>query len=270
MVQATLLIALSGLLSTILHRHRFGRREIKKVQLSDWISLTILPIVAYISWAFVLRNILSRQHIPIIPISDTDLLMITFIFFTIGAIGNTIHSTGKILWYHLAPNKKVVETAYTINEIFHGPLGHYLVFINILLIIFFLPIHEINHPAEHVLEPRHMRLLAVSGVILGVTIKRCFSFTSKWFGGYNRFLFFFITLLTIVTASLYHFFDMYFYLYPVTWFTVWTFASILISFSIQTVIWLIKKKKKPETLEDRVRKMPFGKSLIKAKSFLEI
>lgn len=270
MIQATIVLTAAGLISTFLYKNQHGKRKFKKIPINDWISLVFLPIVIYVWWAFVVKSILSRPYTPIINVSDIDLMLITFGVIAVGAVGNTIHSTGKILWYHLEPKKDVVKSAYLINEIFHGPLGHYIVFICGLLIIFLMPVLEINHPIEQALKPHEMRILAFSGILFGISIKRCFSFTSRWFGGYNKILFVYTTILTALTASLYHFFDMYFYLYPITWFAVWIFAAIIGTFSIQTLLWFIKKRRKPETLYDKIMKMPFGKQLIRIKSMLGI
>lgn len=224
MLTGILIIAVVGLLGVLSHRKsRLENKIYKHVPLNDWLNMLAFPIILYIGWFFVVKNILDRPKVILLPLDDFDILALTILFMVYGFVGNAIHFTGKILWRYLHQDKHVM--AYKVNEIFHGRLSHYLIFLNGLFILFMLPILEINHPNIYPLSSLYLYLIVLTGIIIGISTCKSVFYTNEWFGGYNRPLFYITSFLLIINLSLIKTFSLKFSLYPVNLFILTTFVS---------------------------------------------
>lgn len=197
MFTGILIIAVIGLLGALSHRHsRLESKIYKNVPLEDWITVFILPVSLYIGWFFIVKTILLRPAVGLLPLDDMDILALSILFMIYGFVGNGIHFTGKILWRNLKGSRHTM--AYKINEMFHGRLSHYLVYLNGLFIFFLLPILEINHPAPTRATDGYLWLSALTGAIFGYAVCRAIFYTNEWFGGYNKPLFIISSVLLFI------------------------------------------------------------------------
>lgn len=229
MLTGILIIAIIGLLAALSHRRsRLENKIYKHVPLPEWLAISIFPVMLYLGWFFIVKNILARPRISLLPFEDFDILAITLLFTIYGFVGNALHFTSKILWRYLKENRH--SMAFKVNEMFHGRLSHYLVYLNMLFIGFFLPILEINHPAVLPVTSNYLFLILLAGTVFGVSGIKAIFYTNEWFGGYNKPLFFIIALLLAVLLGLIKSFDLRFSLYPVSLFIVSIFSSAVVTF----------------------------------------
>lgn len=232
MLTGILIIAAVGLLAVLSHRRsRLENRIYKNVPLVEWLNVAVYPVALYIGWFFLVKNILSRPNIGVIPLEDFDILAITILFMIYGFMGSTIHFTGKILWRYLQGQR--YSMAYKVNEMFHGRLSHYLVFLSMLFIGFLLPVLEINHPLLFSIPSLYLGLILLAGVIFGVSGVRGIFYSNEWFGGYNKPLFFVILLLFMILIVLAKSFKLNFPIYPVSLFIIVIYASAITSFMLR-------------------------------------
>lgn len=235
MLTGILILAIVGLLGILSHRRsRLENKIYRHVPLTDWITVLILPVALYVGWFFLVKNIISRPAIDIFPLEDFDILAITILFMIYSFVGNGIHFTGKILWRYL--NRDRYSMAYKINEIFHGKLSHYLVYLNVLFIIFLLAVFEINHPVPAYVTANYLRLTAIAGIVFGYVESRTVFYTNEWFGGYNKPIFFITSILLLITLGVERFYSMNFSYYPVNLFVIAMGGSFVSSFILRQLI----------------------------------
>lgn len=232
MLTGILIIAVIGLLGVLSHRRsRLESKIYKNIPLTDWLIVLFLPVILYIGWFFVVKNILNRPFISLIPLDDIDILAITILFMVYGFVGNGIHFTGKILWRYLHPYKH--SMAYRINEMFHGKLTHYLVYLNSMFIVFLLAVLEVNHPIQDTVTSGYLKLMAIAGVIFGISATKTIFITNEWFGGYNKPLFFIVSLLLMIIMTMNKIFQISFSSYPINLFVVSMGVSFISAFVIR-------------------------------------
>lgn len=230
MLTGVIIIAVVILLAVLSHRRsRLEERIFKNVPLSDWLNFSIYPLSLYIGWFFVVKNILERPNINIFPLGDFDLLAISVLFFIYAFMGTGIHFTGKILWRYLSRN----SMAYRVNEMFHGKLSHYLVFLNMIFIIFLWAILEINHPLVFYAPGNYLKLTVLAGILFGYAGSRAIFYTNEWFGGYNKPLFFISSFLFILLINIEKFYRVNFAFYPTNLFVVSLCSGFVSSFIIR-------------------------------------
>jgi len=219
MLTGIIIIALVGLLGVLSHRRsRLEHRIYKHVPLQDWLVVLLLPISLYIGWFFVVKNILFRPTVSHLPFSDIDILAFTILFMVYGFVGNAIHFTGKILWRYLKDYNH--SMAYKVNEMFHGKLSHYLVYLNALFLTFLLAILEINHPVQIAVGNFYLYLIAGFGVIFGFAGSKTIFYTNEWFGGYNKPLFIISSVLLLFLTWIGKYFRLSFPYYPIYLFVI--------------------------------------------------
>lgn len=235
MLTGILLILIVALIGVLSHRRsRLENKIYRNVPLADWLYLLILPIIFYLGWFFVAKNILERPPQGFFPLDDFDVLAITILFVIFGFMGNGMHFTSKILWRYLQKQNK--SMVYKVNEMFHGKLSHYLIYLNGLCILFLLPILEINHPVPVDVTGRYLLLSAITGVILGYTCSKAIFYTNEWFGGYNKPLFFVTSVLLILIFGLNRLYSMNYSFYPVNFFVIFMGTSFNCAFIVRQLI----------------------------------
>lgn len=199
--------------------------------LDDWLNILGLPIFLYLGWFFVVKNILGRPNIVLLPLDDFDILAVTILFMVYGFVGNAIHFTGKILWRYLNQHKHVM--AFRVNEMFHGKLSHYLIFLNGLFILFMLPVLEVNHPYIYPLTTFSLYLIVLAGIVFGISTCKSVFYTNEWFGGYNRPLFYITFFLFVLHLAIVKTFSLKFSLYPVNLFILTMFISEVCTYLVR-------------------------------------
>lgn len=232
MLTGILILAVVMLLGALSHRRsRLENRIYQHVPVVDWLNVLVFPILLYIGWVMVVKNIIERPMTNIIPFDDFDILSITILFMVYGFTGNAIHFTGKILWRYLHGKRNSI--VYKINEMFHGRLSHYLVFLNCIFIAFLLSMLEINHPVFYPLSQTIQFWIVLSGIIFGFSSSKAVFYSNEWFGGYNKPLFFITTLLMMLLILLMKFIGLKYIFYPVNLFIVSMFVCISVTFLVR-------------------------------------
>ncbi|MBI2616672.1 hypothetical protein HYW55_00900 [Candidatus Gottesmanbacteria bacterium] len=249
MLKGFFFIAAVALIAVISHRRgRLEEKVFKRVPVSDWLTIFLFPLLFYIGWYSIVRNILLRPSMTLFPLGDFDLIAIMLIFFAGAYVGDGIHFTGKIMWRYLRQDKRALS--YRVNEMFHGRLSHYLIFLNSLFVCFMLGILEINHPLEDRISDLYLISLILASVILGISSTKSIFFTSQWFGGYNKPLFFLVVGLTFLLIGFTNIYDVNLRYYPVTIFTTSTFFTIIATYSLRffLVFFSLSEKKRLQFL----------------------
>jgi hypothetical protein len=199
--------------------------------LNDWLVILVFPVALYLGWFIVVKNILNRPQITRVPLDDFEIIAITILFMVYGFVGNSIHFTGKILWRYLEADRH--QMAYKVNEMFHGKLSHYLIFLNSLFIAFLLPILEINHPLVLPVTSSYLLLILLAGIIFGISGCKSVFYSNEWFGGYNKPLFYVTIILLSILISFIKGLQLKFSLHPVALFITTMFASAVTTFLIR-------------------------------------
>lgn len=208
-------------------RSKLENKVLKNVALYDWLVVLVFPVLLYIGWIFIIRNIVMRPRVDILPFDDFDIFAVTVVFMVYGMVGNSIHFTSKILSRYLTKSHKM---AYQLNEMFHGKLSHYLVFLNGLFIFFMLPVLEVNHPAQDTLTRNYMSLMILAGIIVGIFASKGIFYTNEWFGGYNKPLFFLTATLLCLLVSFFQLNNLKSTEYPIYVFITSFFISFISTF----------------------------------------
>lgn len=229
MLTGFIIITIVGFLGVLTHRRsRLEHKIYKNVPLADWLVVLVLPVSFYLGWFFVVQNILDRPKIMIFPLDDFDLLAITILFMIYGFVGNAIHFTGKILWRYLKSSPKTM--VYKVNEMFHGKLSHYLVFLNSIAITFLLAITEFNHPIQTGVTSAYLRWVVLIGIVFGISGSKAIFYSNEWFGGYNKPLFFVVATLITMLLLFYKGLNLKYTFYPVNLFVTAMGVSFLFAF----------------------------------------
>lgn len=235
MLTGILILTIVGLLAVLSHRRtRLENKIYKNVPLVDWLNFSAYPIALYIGWFIVVKNIISRPYADIFPLGDFDILAVTILFMVYGFVGNSIHFTGKILWRYLVREKHGI--AYRVNEMFHGRFSHYLIYLNVMFIIFLLAMLEVNHPLPAFVTNNYLKLIAFGGIAFGYLGSKTVFYSNEWFGGYNKPLFFIMTIFAALLLLINRFYNMNYSYYPVNFFTVTMCTSFLSAFIIRQFI----------------------------------
>jgi hypothetical protein len=234
MLTGLIIIGTVLLLGVLSHRKtRLQTRVLKNVPLYDWYLFVILPVVTYIGWYIIIRNIIHRPVISLLPFDDLDIILITVLFFIYGFAGNGVHFVSKIISRHLKADKRSV--VYRVNEMFHGKFSHYLTFLTAFFIVFMLSILEINHPLNFPMENNYMILIIIAGIIVGLTSRKAVFFTNEWFGGFNKPIIFVVSGLILLLTALFKGLNLNIILYPIGLFVSSAFISFIITFIIRQI-----------------------------------
>ncbi len=229
MLTGIIIIAAVGLLSILSHRRsRLENKIYKNVPLNDWLTVLVFPVLFYLGWFFMVKNILFRAKVDILPFGDFDVLAITILFGIYGFVGVAIHFTGKILWRYLREERRTM--AYKVNEMFHGKLSHYLVYLSLAFIGFLIPMLEINHPLLLPLTNFYVFLIIIAGTVFGMSGIRAVFYTNEWFGGYNKPIFFIFSILLLILVALFRNLGLRLDVYPVSLFIITIFTSGVLTF----------------------------------------
>ncbi len=222
------IIAFVGVISY--RRPRLEGRVIKSIPLIDWMLSLVLPLFGYMAMVLILKNLVSRQLVVILDFDDFTFASSFVLFAMYAFVGNSIHFVGKVLSRYITPNRHA--RIHQINEIFHGKLSHYLFFVSTALCIFVLALWEVNHPllANDQITKTAKVLTILFGGLLGYTSAKSIFYTSGWFGGYNKPLFFLVAFLLGLLLMIFSAFRLNLVYYPVNLFVISMFATFVAVF----------------------------------------
>lgn len=228
------IIAFVGVISY--RRPRLEERVFKNIPLIDWMISLIFPMFVYLALVLIVKNIVSRNRLDILDFDDFTFASFFVLFVMYAFVGNSIHFVGKVLSRYLTPNRHT--RIHQINEIFHGKLSHYLAFVSILLAIFTLSLWEINHP---LLESNQITQAAkiitiIFGGLLGYSSTKAIFYTSGWFGGYNKPLFFLVAFLLGLIVIIFSSYQLKIAFYPVNLFVISMFTTLMVVFLFRQLL----------------------------------
>ncbi len=236
MTVGLIIIALFGLIAVLTHRRtRFEERVFKNVPINDWFILAGYPAMLFIGWALLIRNIINRPSIGLLPIDDIDFLLVMLIFLVYAFVGNSVHFISKIVWRYLVTEHKN-SMAYKVNEMFHGQLSHYLIYTTTLIVIFLISLLELNHPTLYPFSSGFRVVALITGIVFGYSCAKSIFYTNQWFGGYNKPLSFLAMFLLAVMLSFFILLDINIYYYPVSFFIITSFGSFIGAFILRQVV----------------------------------
>lgn len=235
MISGILVISLVAFIAVISYRRRrLEERVFKNIPLVDWLNILILPLFSYAGLVLVVRNILERPKRDILDFDDFFLLTAGTLFLVYAFVGNGLHFVGKVLSRYMPAKKH--SFIFQINEMFHGKLSHYMVFVCVWMMLFVLGLLEANHPFTAGFSQFSLWLIIASAIIGGISLTKAVFYTNGWYGGYNKPLFFLTAILVIILLTIFKNFRLQFAFYPVNLFVVTLFFSIMTTFLLRRLL----------------------------------
>ncbi len=141
-------------------------------------------------------DITNLPEINNFPVSTDVLFSLYLLSIIIGAIGSGIHSTSTSVAE--AFKNKVTLNAYTINEGFHGPLSHELVFLATAFVTLFIGLLGINHPLPSFTNITFIIFVSfIIGIVNAVTVIRSTHIGISLITSFTTTLILLITILPI-------------------------------------------------------------------------
>ena len=228
-------MAIIAVVSVVSHRRpRLEERVIKNIPLVDWLSILVFPVLMFIGWAGIVNQIFHRPKVPLVPLDDFNLLIVMTLFISYAFVGNGIHFTAKIIWRYLAPKYKR-SMVYMVNERFHNKVGHYIVYVTVIAVLFLTGIAEINHPLLEPVSFFKLSLIILAGIVFGFAGAKAIFYTSKWFGGYNRPISVITAMAAVIFYSLARILHLSAGYYPVFYFMMTISLGFIASFILRQV-----------------------------------
>lgn len=223
-----LFLAIFAVVAVLSHRRsRLEQRVLKHIPLIDWLTVLIFPFLMFIGWVGMVKNIMNRPFVNILPFDDFDLLLVATLFLCYSFVGNGMHFTGKVIWRYLSRTDHS-SMIWKVNEMFHNKLGHYIVYVTLCVVLFLTALLEINHPLTIPLEPLSFVLIVLAGIVFGFSGAKSIYYTSSWFGGYHRPLFVLILAMVFCQYSILKLYNLRLSDYPIFIFVYsigWAFAA---------------------------------------------
>ena len=98
--------------------------------------------------------------------------------------------------------------------------------------LFIIALLEVNYPLEVKYAQNTNVLFIIAGIVLGISFSKAVFYTSGWFGGYNKPLFFIAVFLEIALLLLAKIYELNLYYYPANLFI----QSFLLSFASTFIV----------------------------------
>lgn len=236
MTAGLIIIAFVALVGVLLHRRtRFQERVFAHVPINDWLTLVVFPPCLFIGLALIIKNIISRASIGLIPIDDFDFIALMMMFVMYAFVGDSIHFVSKIMWRYL-PMSDRHKMVFRVNEMFHGKFSHYLVYVSLILLIFVLVVSEINHPLPIAMASSSIVLIILGGIVFGLSGAKSVFYTNQWYGGYNKPLSFLMLIGVLILISIFRTLGISLSYYPVGLFIISTDIAFLGSFLMRQIL----------------------------------
>ncbi|OGG03734.1 hypothetical protein A2W14_05090 [Candidatus Gottesmanbacteria bacterium RBG_16_37_8] len=214
MLTGILLISLVIFIAVVSYkRPRLEQRVIKKIPVIDWFIIFVFPIIFYFGLVMIIRSIMQRPRLNILDFDDIQLLSSGALFLIYAFVGLSVHFVGKVLSRYI--KKSIQSRIYYINEIFHGKLSHFIVFVCCYMVIFILALLEINYPSTYKMSLFSALVVMAAAIVAGFSSTKTIYYTNAWFGGYNKPLFSITFVMLIVLAGIYRANSLKLYYYPI-------------------------------------------------------
>lgn len=235
MLTGLIIIICGGLLGVLSHRHdRLSNKILKNVPLNEWLGIAVVPIVIYIGWAIIIKNIVLRPNIGIFFLDDIDILAVMLLSLIYGYVAVAVHFGSKVMWMYLRANSK--SMAFKVNEMLHGKLSHYLGYLNGLVVLFTISLLELNHPTQISLLKSYLTYIVIAGIIFGFVASKSIFYTNEWFGGYNKPLFFITIVLLSILIFIFRTFNLSYVFYPMSLFIHTFYMSMLVAMLFRQIL----------------------------------
>lgn len=226
------ILAFIGVISY--RRPGLTHRVFKNIPLIDWINILIIPITVYFALTLIVKNILDRPAVAILDFEDSSLLSFGLLFLIYAFVGNSIHFVAKVLSRYIPQEKHSI--VYQINEIFHGKLSHYMVYICALLLVFITALLEINHPLSSKFSKSILRIIYSCGLLIGFSSAKTIFYTGEWYGGNKKPFALLISLLFLILFLYFKMHHLNYGYYPMNLFAISFFVSFLLTFIIRQLL----------------------------------
>ena len=243
MLTGILIISLVIFIAVVSYRSpKLERKVIKNIPVIDWFIIFVFPIAFYFGLTMIIKNIMIRPRVDILDFEDVQILSIGGLFLIYSFVGLSVHFVGKVLSRYIrrSNNSKI----YLINEIFHGKLSHYVVYVCTYLLVFTLALLEINYPLVEGLNRSLITIVLLAGILAGVSATKGIFYTNAWFGGYNRSLFLVTLAILTVLISIYRADGLKLVYYPINIFLVAMLFAIIFTFLFRQLLIFSKLSKK--------------------------
>ena len=143
-------------------------RTIKgKIDLLQLMNLLIIPIIVFTAIFFIFINIKQNRFVNNVGLSDDAAFFFLIFFTSLTAIGNGMHAASKMVSNYL--RKSDNETAYEVNEFFHIPFSHFLIYVGIFFLSLTIILFELNHPGQAALSMTELLIVLLAGALLGAS-----------------------------------------------------------------------------------------------------
>lgn len=243
MLTGILLISLISFIAVVSYRRpRLEQRVIKRIPLIDWLNIFVFPLVFYAGIVMIVRSIFTRPRISILDFDDSLIIGVGVIFAIYFFVGLSVHFVSKVLSRYIRSDSR--SRIFTINEIFHGKLSHYVTFVSSWMVGFTMAILEINYPLADKISSGLVILIGLIAMLGGFSATKTVFYTSSWYGGYNKPLFLITALLLYVLIVIYRANKLSLYYYPLNIFVAVLYASIIWTFLIRQFLIFSKLSKK--------------------------
>ena len=243
MLTGILIISVVIFIAVVSYRRpRLEQRVIKQIPVIDWLIMFVFPILCYIGLVLVIRSILLRQRVTMLDFDDIQLIGVGGIFMIYLFVGTSVHFVSKVLSRYI--NKTKDAKIYQINELFHGKLSHYIVYVCGFMVAFLLAILEINYPMPEKLPNLTVVLITALGMTAGFSSFKSIFYTNASFGGYNKPFFLISIVLLSILSSIYRTQKLPIAFYPMNIFISGSLFSLISIFIIRQFLIFSKLSKK--------------------------
>lgn len=125
-------------------QRRHTRLRLAGVNLVQMYYLAVAAPLILLSIINIGLDIIKRPSVLNLNLPDQLIFSLYVLSTCIGIVGTAIHSTSATIADDFG--KSEISKARETNEIFHGPLSHYMTYIGGILAVAFLAILDFNHP----------------------------------------------------------------------------------------------------------------------------
>lgn len=243
MLTGILLISLISFIAIVSYRRpRLEQRVIKRIPVIDWLNILVFPLVFYAGMVFIVRSIFARPRISILDFDDSLIIGVGVFFVIYAFVGLSVHFVSKVLSRYIRSDSR--SRIFTINEIFHGKLSHYITFVSSWMVGFSMALLEINYPLADKISSGMVILIGLSAIMGGYSATKTVFYTSSWYGGYNKPLFLITALLLYVLIVIYRANRLILFSYPINIFVAILYATIICTFILRQFLIFSKLSKK--------------------------
>ena len=150
-VATFLFLSLVSLFGTVIYTKETLRIKTVggKIDLLQLLYLVFIPFLLVVALFFIFTSIISNPFVGNIKLDDSVAIFLFLLFGAFATLGNGMHAASKTVsnFMKRADN----PTAYEVNEFFHIPLSHFIIYASFVGISITLMLFEFNHPSPEAL-----------------------------------------------------------------------------------------------------------------------